>query len=335
MGEEPTPVRTAEAGRAASDTLGTPADEPAQIRADIEQTRADMAETIDAIQDRISPQRVFEQAKETVRDATVGKVKDMANAASNTASELVDDVQDRARQAVGYVRENPLPAALIGAGIAWFVAQARSHNRPRPFAYERDTVAGAAGTPRQPPVYVSRHTRHGWWETVSDNPVPAALTGLGIGWMMLNRGPSRPTSWSPARGYGATDVRAGGASWIERGQSAVGDAARQAQEAAGEVTERAQETWQHYSQRAETEFERWMRENPWTVGAAAVAVGAAVGLSVPSTETENAWLGETRDTLVERAQEAVQGTVDQAKQAVENVSQQMTGEPDAQSQASR
>ena len=56
-----------------------------------------------------------------------------------------------------------------------------------------------------------------------------------------------------------------------------------------------------------------------------MAVGAAVGLSAPATETENEWLGDTRDTLVERAQEAAKDTVDQARQAVESVGQAVEG----------
>jgi hypothetical protein len=68
-----------------------------------------------------------------------------------------------------------------------------------------------------------------------------------------------------------------------------------------------------------------MHDSPLAVGAAALAIGAAVGMSAPPTETENAWLGETRDTLVERAQDAARDTVDQAKQAVESVGQAVEG----------
>jgi hypothetical protein len=91
------------------------------------------------------------------------------------------------------------------------------------------------------------------------------------------------------------------------------------------VTERIQHGWQHYSRRAETQFERWMRENPLAVGAAALAVGAAVGLSAPATDTENAWLGEARDGLVDRVQDVAKDTGAQATQAVESVSQAVDG----------
>ena len=91
------------------------------------------------------------------------------------------------------------------------------------------------------------------------------------------------------------------------------------------MTERIQDGWQDYSRRAETQFERWIRENPLAVGAAALAVGAAVGLSAPATDTENAWLGEARDGLVERVQDVAKDTVTQATQAVESVSQAVDG----------
>lgn len=82
MGEKPTEVTPG-----AWNDPGTPAapgetrveadesPEPGQIRAEIQQTRAEMSETIDAIQEKLSPQRVMEQARETVRDATVGRIE--------------------------------------------------------------------------------------------------------------------------------------------------------------------------------------------------------------------------------------------------------------------
>src|SRR5690606_30934028 len=46
-----------------------------EIRSDIEQTRGEMQETIDAIEDRLRPRNVAARAAESVRDATVGRVK--------------------------------------------------------------------------------------------------------------------------------------------------------------------------------------------------------------------------------------------------------------------
>jgi hypothetical protein len=220
MGEEPgsmTPRIPSDAG------LPSPADDPEQIRAVMAQTRAEMSETIDAIQARLSPQHLMQEAKDTVRDATVGRVKDMMTSATDKAADLAEDVQGGAREAVDYVKQNPIPAALIGAGIAWLLMRtSTSHAGP---AYSRQRQYGGRG----------------------------------------------------GRVYG------------------------------------------------QDRFQRWMRENPLAVGAAALAVGAAVGLSAPATDAENAWLGEARDGLVERVQDVAKDTVTEATQAVKSVSQAVDG----------
>jgi hypothetical protein len=45
------------------------------------------------------------------------------------------------------------------------------------------------------------------------------------------------------------------------------------------------------------------RENPLAVGAGALLLGALAGLAIPETERENELLGETRDSMVDKAQE--------------------------------
>ena len=209
MGEEPGSMTP----RIRSDAeLPSPADDPQQIRADMAQTRAEMSETIDAIQAKLSPQHLMQEAKDTVRDATVGKVKDMMTSATDKAADLAEDVQDGALEAVDYVKQNPIPAALIGAGIAWLLMRT-STGRTGP-AYSRQRQYGGRGGR---PVYGQDRN---------------AATG---------EAPSYRTAGSGNTGPG--------------------------------VTERIQDGWQHYSRRAETQFQRWIRENPLAVGAAALAVG--------------------------------------------------------------
>jgi hypothetical protein len=294
--------------------------EPAEIRADIERTRAEMSETIEAIQEKLSPQRVMEQAKETVRDATVGRIKNMVETATDTAGDLADQVQDTAKQAVYYVRENSMPAALIGAGIAWLLMRSRG-NEPRN-GYATSGPERIRGVYRWPESYSSPNfaRREGWLETVTNNPGPAAIAGLSLGYLLMRRGSGESGRWTREGATGRwTTVRPGASPLTEQGRRTVGDVARQTQAKVGEVAERVQEGWDDYSRRAENEFDRWMRENPLTVGAAALALGAAVGLSAPRTKTEDAWMGEARDAVVERAQEAAQETVDQAQRVVEKM----------------
>jgi ElaB/YqjD/DUF883 family membrane-anchored ribosome-binding protein len=54
---------------------------------------------------------------------------------------------------------------------------------------------------------------------------------------------------------------------------------------------------------------QFVRENPLLAGGAALGIGMAVGLALPSTVTENEMLGGARDAVVTRAKEAARNTV--------------------------
>jgi hypothetical protein len=95
MGEKPDLLRPLPSGEAylldeADDRTASASAE--DIRDDIEQSRAQMSDIIDAIQEKLSPRRLVDDAKETVRAATVGKVTDMMNSASDSATGLVDRI---------------------------------------------------------------------------------------------------------------------------------------------------------------------------------------------------------------------------------------------------
>jgi uncharacterized protein DUF3618 len=73
--------------------------EAAEIRADIEQTRVELGGTLNELGDRLEPGHLMDQAKENVREATIGRVEDSAAMVMET------------------IRRNPIPAALAGAGL--------------------------------------------------------------------------------------------------------------------------------------------------------------------------------------------------------------------------
>src|SRR5579875_3678122 len=51
-------------------------DDPDAIRDDIEETRSQLGDTIDAIQEKLSPQRITRQVTDSVREATIGKAEE-------------------------------------------------------------------------------------------------------------------------------------------------------------------------------------------------------------------------------------------------------------------
>jgi hypothetical protein len=104
----------------------------AEIRSDIEQTRADMSETLDAIQDRLRPANLVSQAKDSVREATVGKVKQMAESARDSLRTRGYGSDYGSRDG-GTVMEriaaNPIPTALAVASVAWIAFSGNGRKR--------------------------------------------------------------------------------------------------------------------------------------------------------------------------------------------------------------
>ena len=94
------------------------------IRSQIEQTRAEMGDTIDAIQTRLSPARALADAKDSVTEATVGRLKRLAHGTPGSGRSLLETA-----------RANPWPVALLASAAVGLIARAlHNGNRRRPKA---------------------------------------------------------------------------------------------------------------------------------------------------------------------------------------------------------
>src|SRR3712207_9506325 len=82
-------------------------EDPAVIRAEIHETRERLGDTIEEIGERLNPNRLKEQVKDNIRDATIGRGENMAHQA-------VERVSATRRTFTNTVREHPIPAALVG-----------------------------------------------------------------------------------------------------------------------------------------------------------------------------------------------------------------------------
>ena len=100
--------------------------------------------------------------------------------------------------------------------------------------------------------------------------------------------------------------------------SAVSDAkdmANRAYSKAGEYGNAAYETYDQY-----------LTENPLAVGAAALAVGVAVGLAIPSTRYEGELMGEARDQLLQKAQDKGSMLLDKTRNLVDDATNAVSKE---------
>jgi hypothetical protein len=78
--------------------------------------------------------------------------------------------------------------------------------------------------------------------------------------------------------------------------------------------------------RARNAFSELLDSNPLIVGCAAMAVGATIGLALPETERENEWLGDTKESLVERAQDVARNTANQVRKAAGDIAGQVASD---------
>src|SRR5215213_9364866 len=120
--EDDTELRDFNSGAEANDDA---TQETEQIRAQIEETRSHLGETIDAIQERLSVSNIQEQVSETVSNA-IESAKDTAyDATIGKAVNFMKNVGDGVTHSGAFktVKKNPLPLALIGLGTGLLVYQ--------------------------------------------------------------------------------------------------------------------------------------------------------------------------------------------------------------------
>ena len=367
---------------------GVPIEEedPEKIRADIERTRAQMSETIGAIQDRLRPDELKSQAaqqlnevkeklkeelreqidelkdkvkeeireaKGKLREATVGKVEDMVHNAT-------DKVEHAGESFVETVRANPIPVALVGIGVAWLLMNRRSaralpradyrYAQRRDYRYAdgrpsgsnsylyADEVAGSDYDPRfgrddlrtydEQGRLVRLQERAGEAVHRVQGAVGEAVHQVGdrtreVAHQVSDRASEvahqvgdRTREVAHQVGDRAKDVahkaqdtahdlaeRARGAAY--RAQHAASDLAVRARGTADDLTERAR----YGVRRAEDRVQSTYETNPLALGAVALLAGVAVGLALPRTQREDRLMGQARDKLVHRAQEAAHETM--------------------------
>ena len=177
----------------------------------------------------------------------------------------------------------------------------------------KDRVMGAT-------VGRAQEAGSGIMQTIRANPVPAALTGIGLTWLFASarrsQSSGRPTydaydyDYPPPYDDTTTSGPSSAGEALGRTRNRVGETASRAQDRAGQVASQAQDRVSNLSdqaryqtRRANDQLQRMLRQNPLTVGALAVGLGAAIGLALPQTRQEHEVMGEARDTLVEKAQE--------------------------------
>jgi hypothetical protein len=217
-----------------------------EIEGDIAQTRAELGETLDALERKLAPRQLLEKGVDMLRGS-------------------MDENFDRLGETL---RANPIPLALIGAGIGWLLL-----SRGRVAADEGGGAGGLAARV----------------ESASSAAAEAAYEY------------SRPK-------IDATIERS--ARYAAEAKSRTEQAARGYAQKAGRYAEEAGRQFHDVREQAN----RAMDEHPLAIGIMALAAGAALALLLPSSRVEDRYLGRTRDRLLDEARDLGSEALDRAQE---------------------
>jgi ElaB/YqjD/DUF883 family membrane-anchored ribosome-binding protein len=293
---------------------------PERIEADIERTREEMSETLDAIQQKLSPGRMVDDVMQYFKSS---------NPDDNFTVNLVDSI-----------KRNPIPIALVGVGLGWLMMSgdksSNGHNRGS-YGYRNDYPDTSTGY-----RYGSAATSNYGGNRVYGSPSSVTggasyATGTGSNTGSSGSGSSIGDSMS-STAHNMKD-KAGSAvdsaqQKLNEGMNKVSDTAhqvgqqvsdkahqvgQQVSDGAGYLQQKAQDGMDELQYRAEEAataaryqmhrqaeniqdgFNYLLREQPLVLIGMGVALGAALGAGLPSTRREDELMGESSDQLKSQA----------------------------------
>jgi hypothetical protein len=285
--------------------------ETARLERETEETRAQLEHTLDELRARMSPGQLLDQATGYLRNSS-GRAF-LAN--------LRDEV----------VR-NPLPIALVGAGIAWIAISGaigrRSNGGKRldpardwggtaasaQYPYGRDAEPSAARRARQ--------AAEGWVDDASD---AANQTGESVRETASDIGDRLGTAYDETIG----PARDTAGAWVDDARETASEAGDSLREGARNVGERAAEMYDQtvggarrvasrvadYGRAARHAVEpngtlmNFCREQPMLVAGLGIAIGAAIGAMLPASRVETRLMGEASQKVRQRVSEVAAETL--------------------------
>ncbi|MDP9366623.1 MAG: DUF3618 domain-containing protein [Chloroflexota bacterium] len=221
--------------------------EEADPRAEIEHTRAELGETIGAIQERLAP------------TAPTGGATDLASEAAERSAAMAREVVEQAIQEA--TKQAKVAIVEITAQAQVSAGETARALTEQAKASMREATIGRVERMANSTGEVAKGLRANVVQTIKQNPGPAALTALGIGWLVAAGGGSKTgtggqgtapqTAASPASSGAPTNGQTAGVTSqavdavgqaVDQVQHTVGEAASQAQATAGQVVDQTTNT---------------------------------------------------------------------------------------------
>lgn len=215
----------------------------AEIKADIEQTRAQMENKINQIQYKLDPDRLMGQAQESVREM----VTDGGNAVMDYLRQHKEEISTSMLDAV---KRNPIPAALIGVGLGWLALESMSPKRSRQvdtsqyWRGRQDVNRYASGYDYESRYAGPSHWGDEQWDSYGRTPTYGEWQGSSSPERQRYAGGAEPyrgldRSYSSTSSGSSQGMQDGG--WVQDAKSQVKDIAENVKDTAQSIGEKAGE----------------------------------------------------------------------------------------------
>jgi ElaB/YqjD/DUF883 family membrane-anchored ribosome-binding protein len=299
----------------------------AQLEREAEQTRSQLAQRLEELRERITPGQLVDQAVDYAKDSGGGVF-----------------VRNLGRQATA----NPLPVALIGAGIAWLMlsngrqsANAVSINRAAEMAIDKARRSMAEGGEQIGEVADNANAevrevgneasdRFSDWVADTQGRITDARERF------RERAGTTGRSAEQSAQEAMSRARQAASSLSESATSAYETAKSRASETYGRVADQTKQATSEMggalsglAQRttdASKDFIQFCKTQPLVLAGLGMAIGAIMAALFPPTETEDRLMGETSDQVKDQARQVAEDQYDKAKEAMERGLDQTTAQ---------
>lgn len=305
-----------------------------QLEREAEQTRSQLAETLDELRERITPGQLVDQAVDYAKDSGGGLF-----------------VRNLGRQAT----DNPLPVALIGAAVAWLMlSNGRRSVNTASINRAAETAINSAGQSMgdagarigefsqqagSPASEFGKETsaRASDWASDTTGRVTDARERFREMADSARSGAEQSLQEARSRAsQTASSVRDSASSAYDTAKSRAADAYENVGDRAKQVSSQMGNTVAGLGQRtasATRDLLQFCKSQPLVLAGIGIALGAIVGALIPPTETEDQLIGETSDQLKDQARQAAKDQYEKAKDAVEGGLNQAEAQSDFQASA--
>ena len=277
-----------------------------EIRGEIRGTRREMDQTLDELGERLHPRHLLDDVLDIFRSSPQG------NASRDQFTRTSKRV---GRTIAAELKERPLPALLVGAGLLWWVVDANTDDpadedqRERQRAERLREAPSAGGDIRSYPPPAEPYLGYADTEPYPGERMEESTGGA------ADSVKDKASGVASAAGEKVSGAASAVGNKISAAASSVGNKLADTGSVARRYSARGSRTVSHQAGVLQDRFREASDEYPLAISGAFLAAGLLAGLLLPRTEKEDQWMGEASDELKDQTRDKAEELAQRGKEA--------------------